>query len=159
MPGNSTLSLLIETKTSGSNELSRLELALNRLADASEKAGQRTANAGQKSANTAKSISDSLRGIGENPLEAAGSAVEKFGLSLGKIGGIAVGVVTGLAAASVGAYELAKSYASATQEQVNFATRVGISTAAGQRFGAMAKIAGVDIGVLESSSRLHVRGA
>ncbi|HXA67021.1 MAG TPA: hypothetical protein VNV82_17820 [Bryobacteraceae bacterium] len=154
MPANTTLGLLLEAKTTGQQDLDKLTDALNKFTGAAENSAKRTEDANKKASDSTKHYADTIKSALSEPFATASQQAEKFALSLGKIGGITVGAVGGMVALGLGAFELTKHYAEAAKQTINFSERLGITITQAQKLGAQARLSGVDIGVLESSTRI-----
>jgi hypothetical protein len=154
MPANTTLGLLLEAKTTGQQDLDKLTDALNKFTGAAENSAKRTEDANKKASDSTRQYADLIKTALSEPIASAGVQLDKFAVSLGKPGAIAAGVVAGIAAIGVGAFELTKHYAEAAKQTINFSERLGITITQAQKLGAQAKLSGVDIGVLESSTRI-----
>lgn len=148
MAGSDRYSLIVESATRGEAELRRLSDSLNRISDAADKASARSSAAGRAAASSAQGIATSLREAIQNPLAAAGKAVEGFVVSAGKVGLVTGGIGTALGAIGLGALKLVHDVGDAAESILNLADRTGISVDQLDRLQAGAKIAGIDIGSL-----------
>jgi hypothetical protein len=154
MPANTTLGLLLEAKTTGQQDIDKLTDALNKFTGAAENSAKRTEDANKKASESTKQYAEIIKSALSEPFTTASQQAEKFALSLGKVGGITAGIIGGMVAIGAGAFELTKHYAEAAKATINFSERLGISIGQAQKLGAQAKLSGVDIGVLESSTRI-----
>jgi C4-type Zn-finger protein len=100
-------SLLLESRTTGTAEVAKLEEALKRVSDIAERSSKKTEEAARKSSESFRKANDSLKqqasdlkNVFTNPLGAAGEAAESFALKFGKIGVVTAGVSAGLTAAT-----------------------------------------------------------
>lgn len=154
MAGAERFSLIIDSKTTGTAEVEKLTLALSKVANVAENAGKKTETAAKSANDSARGLASSIQSAISDPLGTAKSKVEEFAFSLGKFGGISVGVVAGLGAIGAAAFEIVAGAGKAAEGLANFADRTGLTISQASKLSAMAKIAGVDIGALEASSRV-----
>jgi hypothetical protein len=150
MAASERLSLLLEARTTGEQDLQRFEQAINRVVAASEKANEKKASGGP---NIAAQFGD-IKAAVTDPLSAAGDAAERAVLKFGKVGLVAGGVAVGLGVVGLAAFKLVDEMGRAAEGTVNLADRLGVTVNQADRLQAMAKIAGVSIDALEGSSRI-----
>jgi len=98
-------------------------------------------------------LAESMKGFVENPMHAAGAAVENLVLSLGKSGAIMLAVGAGLAVVAEKTFEFVKSQAEAAHEIELLAQRTGLTILEAQKYSAAAKVEGVDVGALTTMIR------
>lgn len=110
---------------------------------------------------TTDKVGDSFEGFSarvranlSNPFQSASTSVTAYLERMGKVPAIIAGVTVGLALMAKQAFELVEAQGAAAEQITNFADRVGISVKQAAQLQAAAKIANVDIGVLEGSTRL-----
>jgi len=149
MAGSDRFTGIIEAKTVGEADLQRFTQALEKTANALDKSGK---SAESNSASFDKFASGVKNAI-QNPLQAAGNAAEAFLQSLGPMGaGLAVAGTAALVAGKQ-IFDFVSVMGKAAEQQINAAGRIGVSVGQYQQFSAAARIAGVDIGSLESGMR------
>lgn len=115
---------------------------LSRVAENAGKAGDKFAQLGSK-------IKEAI----ENPLHAAGSAVETFLGKLGPAGALVAGTIAALAAATIKGFEFAKEIGHLGDQIEDTSIRMGLTTRETQQFTYAMKYAGGDISSLENIMR------
>jgi hypothetical protein len=100
------------------------------------------------------SLSERVAAAIRNPLQTAASAAEGLATKLGPVGIVASAVTAGIGFLGGKLYDLVKAKGAAAEASINLADRLGITVGKAEQLEAMAEIAGVNIGVLEGSSRL-----
>lgn len=149
------LSLTLESRTVGTEDVLRLESTINRVLSQAEKAraagdgvASATSKAGQSSAQFGQQISQFIR----DPLGTASTAAETFITKLGPMG-VGLGVV-GAAAIAGGTALLSfiKSTGDAAEKILNLSITTGLSAVEVQQFSAALSLSGANIEDLEKAS-------
>jgi len=163
MPGNS-YELVFKIQTTGQKELDRVAGAVSRIG--SEVKSQLPGVTGleaqfRKVSSEANNTSAALSGVGasvrrslQDPIGAATASIEGLLAGFGKVGIVGAALGIGLGFIGKKAFDLVSAFGTAAEEAVNLADRLGISVREAEQLHAAAHIANVNIGVLESSTRL-----
>ncbi len=151
------LSLLIESKTTGTAELQKLESQLKRVADIAESDAKKSTDATKRVGASFEGQAAQIRNAIQNPLNAATETAEKFALSYGKIGLVGVGITAGVTAAGAALFSLAKQAGALAEQQSNAALVLGVSVKEYGLLSQAAENAGVNAdGLLTSMKALSV---
>jgi hypothetical protein len=151
-------SLLLESRTTGTQEIAKLEDALRRVADVAEKSGKRTSDSTKKAADDVRGSLDKLKGVIANPFEQATQGAEDFALSFGRAGVVAVGATAALAGAATAIFSLANSTQNLAEQQTNSAQILGLSIKDYGLFDQAAKNASVSTELLTGTMRQLAKG-
>ena len=149
MAASERLSLLIESRTTGEAEVTKLEQSINRVISAAERMNKPKASGG---ADFSKQFGDIKNAIAD-PLNAAGAAAENFALRYGKVGLVVGGVAVAAGTTAKGLFDLVAAQGKAAESAVNLADRLGITIGRAEQLTAAAKIAGVSVEVLDAAAR------
>ena len=155
MPADrSILGLLIESKTTGTAEIEKLESALNKVVNIADASARRVATSTRQTTATVESQFSRFKGLIADPLGQAGNAAESFALKFGKVGLVAAGATVALGAGAAALASWATAAGQAAEQSVNLADTLGITVGEAEKLKAMAGIAGVEIGGLSAASRI-----
>jgi hypothetical protein len=165
MAANERLTLIIDSKTTGTEAINQLSAALNKIVESASRAGAAAGDSAKKAEDSAKKAGDAYKSLGatiessiRNPLEAAANAAKNFLTAMGPVG---IGLSAGAAAAvafGVAAYSAEKSLASLGTQTENLALRTGLTNKQVGEFTFAAKAAGSEVGVFESAMRKLSQG-
>jgi hypothetical protein len=111
----------------------------------------------KQAAASSQSFAGRVRSFVQAPLQSAGEAAEGFVGKIGKVGGIAAGVAVGVGVLAKAAFSLVANLGSAAEQMTNMSDRTGLSLNQLDKLQAMSKVAGVNIGALESNTRILVQ--
>lgn len=150
----SILGLLLETKTTGTQEIEKLEAALNKVVSISERSAQRATAATQRSTEGLQRQFAQFRQVVQAPLESAGEAAESFALRFGKVGLVAAGVAVGVGVVAKQLFDMVSAAGAAAEQSVNLADTLGITIGRAEQLQAQAKIAGVEVGGFTAAARI-----
>ena len=156
MAATERLSLLIESRTTGDQEVNKLADAINRVTAASEKLNEKKVKPPDPT--EFEKFAAGVKQFIQDPLGNAGEAAEMF---LNKMGPMGAGVLAGsavfgfLAKEAMGAAEVLSIYG---KEIENVSLRTGLSTKEVGQFSYAAKVAGQDVTVFESAMRKLSQG-
>lgn len=151
---NPNLRMTVEARTSGEQDLSNIGAAIDRLAAKIGDLGKKSEESNNRTAASFKSLTSQLsQAFSGDALGAANKSLQNLILGFGAAGAAAAGAIEIFKQVGSAASDLVIGQAAAAREQINFATRLGITTAEGLKFSAMAKIAGVDGNSLATASR------
>ena len=158
MAATERLSLLIESRTTGEQEVNRLADAINRVTTASENLNQKPIKVKPPDPSEFEKFASSVKQFIKDPLDFTGDAVETF---LNKLGPMGTGVLAGgavfgfLAKEAKGAAESLAAYGAQIE---NISLRTGLSAKEVGQFSYAAKMANQDVTVFESAMRKLSQG-
>lgn len=156
MAASERLSLLLEARTSGEQDLARLERQVNQVIAAAEKTSKTAGFDGvEKSANrateSAQSLGNALRDFVSDPLGSANNALLDFTRGMGSFGGIVAAGSAVAVAAGTAMFSLAKSFDDAGEAAINMSERTGLTYKEVGLFTKAAELAGVSAEGLTTS--------
>lgn len=155
MAATERLSLLIESRTTGEQEVNKLADAINRVTTASEKLNEKKAVPDHSSFDK---FAEGVKSFIEDPLHSAGEAVEGLLKSLGPVGAGVATAAGGFALYAKEVFEAAHSLGEYGTQIENISLRTGLSTKEVGQFSYAAKLAGQDVTVFESAMRKLSQG-
>lgn len=173
-----TLQLTFQIKSNGQAELDRLVQSVRSLAQESrgasglvDKFGRSISTAasdvGAKSGkgfgeaekaagrlqNQFRDLADSVRANVQNPMGFALNSVKEFAMGAGLAGGVALVAGAALGVMGKQAFDLVRSTGEAAERTVHLADRLGLTAGQAKRLELTSRLASVEVGSLEGSSR------
>ncbi len=127
------LQLILEAQVRGTEELQKLNAAMDRFGKSTTDSGTAAKAAGVSFDGFGDKVANAIR----NPLEAASQAAGTFAKSLGSTGTVALGIGSVYAALGATVFNLAKAYGDLYEQQSNNAQRLGVSI---REYGLLARV-------------------
>lgn len=147
MAASERLSLLLEARTTGEQDLRRLESQINQVlatANKTSKAGEDVSRAAAQTEDRMQQFGQTVREFVSAPLDSAKQQATEFLDRMGAVG-VGVGTATAIVAASVTAWvSLTKSLGDTAREIQNVSLKTGLTSKEVQQFGFAARSAGVN---------------
>lgn len=150
MPASERLSLLIESRTTGEQDIARLEQAINKVVSASEKAGNSVGGIGATQSAQIQKFGELVKTSMVDPLGAVETAAAGAAGSLGPVGAGVLALIGTASAATAAFLSMATSVGDAAEATLNFSARTGLTTKEVTQFTSAARLAGVDAGAFET---------
>lgn len=146
--GSQRLTLFVESKVQGEDQIRRLK----------EELAQLKKESASKAENPFAAFPREIESTLQNPLSAAQSALSGFASSFGVAGAAAVGFVGTLTALQAGSMEAARSLGEFGNETRDLSLMLGMSTKEIGQFSFAARMSGNDISVFEGAMRKLSQG-
>ncbi|TAL08402.1 MAG: hypothetical protein EPO02_13035 [Nitrospirae bacterium] len=147
---------MLKVKTAGQQELQAIKQSMGGVADEVKRADAalKSFDTGASKASAAlKSLKSEVEGATKQ-VESGSVATSLLSEKMLIAGGIAGTMAFAFSGAAKAAYDLVAEQGKLAEQTSNLATRTGLTIGQVERFQAMAKIAGVNVGALESSAVL-----
>ena len=158
MAGTERLSLLIESRTTGDQDINKLAEAINRVTAASEKLNSTPVQVKPPDTSGFEGFAAGVKNFISDPLAGIGSAAESALNALGPVGAGFATAAGGFALLYKQADAAVESLAKLGTETANTAIRTGLTTKEVGQFSYAAKIAGTDISAFEGIMRKLSQG-
>lgn len=147
MGASERLTLLLENKVLGTEDLAKVEQAINRIVAAGDKAGKAPASSEWEA------FGNKLKGAVSDPLASLSDVAGGVAKSLGPVG-IGLTALVGIASAGATAFvSMAESLGDSAEAALNMSIRTGLTTKEVGQFTRAAQLAGVDTGAFEGAMK------
>lgn len=160
MAASERLSLLLEARTTGEQDLARMEQRINSVIALAQKSSETQGKAAtaasaatDKAAQQLSNFASQLKASVTDPFGQASNKVESFALSFGKLGAIGIAAGAGIGLVGTALISMARDLGKSAEQLANFADRLDLSIEQASRLKDVADIVGVEVGSLEGGVR------